>query len=94
MDLEQQKVKLSELHIDRAYLSSSWVKNRDPELTIYFHKVKSSKSKVKSLTSTFRKRIQNRLIKDSRLRSLFLFLLKEVYHGYMRSGIPLRDTFG
>ncbi len=35
VDLEQQKVKLSELHIDRAYLSSSWVKNRDPELTVY-----------------------------------------------------------
>ncbi len=34
-DLEQQKVKLSELHIDRAYLSSSWVQNRDPELTVY-----------------------------------------------------------
>ena len=34
-DLEQQKVKLSELHIDRAYLSSSWVKNRDPELVVY-----------------------------------------------------------
>lgn len=35
VDLEQQKVSLSELHIDRAYLSSSWVKNRDPQLTIY-----------------------------------------------------------
>ena len=35
LDLEHQKVQLSELHIDRAYLSSSWVKNRDPELTIY-----------------------------------------------------------
>ena len=35
LDLEQQKVKLSELYIDRAYLSSSWVKNRDPELTVY-----------------------------------------------------------
>ncbi|MDJ0597100.1 MAG: IS1182 family transposase [Pleurocapsa sp. MO_226.B13] len=35
VDLEHQKVQLSELHIDRAYLSSSWVKNRDPELTIY-----------------------------------------------------------
>ncbi len=34
-DLEHQKVQLRELHIDRAYLSSSWVKNRDPELTIY-----------------------------------------------------------
>ncbi len=35
VDLEHQKAQLSELHIDRAYLSSSWVKNRDPELTIY-----------------------------------------------------------
>ncbi len=35
VDLEQQEVKLSELHIDRAYLSSTWVKNRDPELTVY-----------------------------------------------------------
>ena len=35
VDLEHQKVRLSELHIDRAYLSSSWVKNRAPELTIY-----------------------------------------------------------
>ena len=35
VDLEHQKVQLRELHIDRAYLSSSWVKNRDPELTIY-----------------------------------------------------------
>ncbi len=34
-DLEHQKAQLSELHIDRAYLSSSLVKNRDPELTIY-----------------------------------------------------------
>ncbi len=34
-DLKHQKTKLSELHIDRAYLSSSLVKNRDPELTIY-----------------------------------------------------------
>ncbi len=35
VDLEHQKAQLRELHIDRAYLSSSWVKNRDPELTIY-----------------------------------------------------------
>ena len=35
VDLEHQKAYLSELHIDRAYLSSSWVKNRDPKLTIY-----------------------------------------------------------
>ncbi|NBD18197.1 MAG: IS1182 family transposase [Cyanobacteria bacterium] len=35
VDLEHQKAKLSELHIDRAYLSSSLVKNRDPELRIY-----------------------------------------------------------
>ena len=35
MDLKHQDVQLSELHIDRAYLSSSWVKNRDPELRIY-----------------------------------------------------------
>lgn len=35
VDLEHQQIQLRELHIDRAYLSSSWVKNRDPELTIY-----------------------------------------------------------
>jgi len=35
LDLESQKVKLVELHIDRAYLSSSWVKERGDELTIY-----------------------------------------------------------
>ncbi len=35
VDLKLQKVQLRELHIDRAYLSSSWVKNRDPQLTIY-----------------------------------------------------------
>ena len=35
VDLQHQKAQLSELHIDRAYLSSSLVKNRDPELTIY-----------------------------------------------------------
>ena len=35
VDLEHQKVKLSELDIDRAYLSSSLVKNRDSQLTIY-----------------------------------------------------------
>ncbi len=35
VDLKHQKARLKELHIDRAYLSSSWVKNRDPELTIY-----------------------------------------------------------
>ena len=35
VDLQHQKAKLSELHIDRAYLSSSLVKNRDSELTIY-----------------------------------------------------------
>lgn len=34
-DLVPQKVKLIELHIDRAYLSSSFVKERDNELTIY-----------------------------------------------------------
>ncbi len=34
VDLEYQKAKLRELHIDRAYLSSSWVKNRDPELNV------------------------------------------------------------
>jgi transposase len=34
-DLESQKVKLVELHIDRAYLSSSLVKERGDELTIY-----------------------------------------------------------
>ncbi len=35
IDLEHQKAQLKELHIDRAYLSSSLVKNRDPQLTIY-----------------------------------------------------------
>ncbi len=35
VDLEHQKAQLRELHIDRAYLSSSLVKNRDPQLTIY-----------------------------------------------------------
>ena len=35
VDLSHPLVQLSELHIDRAYLSSSRVKNRDPELTIY-----------------------------------------------------------
>ncbi len=30
VDLEHQQVQLRELHIDRAYLSSSWVKNREP----------------------------------------------------------------
>lgn len=34
-DLKSQKVKLVELHIDRAYLSSSLVQNREDELTIY-----------------------------------------------------------
>jgi hypothetical protein len=34
-DLKSQKVKLVELHIDRAYLSSSLVKERGDELTIY-----------------------------------------------------------
>lgn len=35
LDLESQQVQLVELHIDRAYLSSSWVKERGDELTIY-----------------------------------------------------------
>ncbi len=35
VDLEHQKAQLKELHIDRAYLSSSLVKNRDPQLRIY-----------------------------------------------------------
>ncbi|MEH2346048.1 transposase [Nostoc sp. JL23] len=34
-DLKYQKVNLVELHIDRAYLSSSLVQNRDDQLTIY-----------------------------------------------------------
>jgi hypothetical protein len=34
-DLKKQDIKLSELHIDRAYLSSELVKNRPLELTIY-----------------------------------------------------------
>ena len=35
IDLKSQKVKLVELHIDRAYLSSSLVQNRNDELTVY-----------------------------------------------------------
>lgn len=35
VDLKHQKAQLSELDIDRAYLSSSLVKNRGPELTVY-----------------------------------------------------------
>lgn len=34
-DLKAQKVKLVELHIDRAYLSSKWVKERDESLRIF-----------------------------------------------------------
>lgn len=34
-DLAHQGVQLVELHIDRAYLSSSWVTNRDETLTVY-----------------------------------------------------------
>jgi hypothetical protein len=34
-DLASQGVTLRELHIDRAYLSSTWVKDRPPELAIY-----------------------------------------------------------
>lgn len=34
-DLSLQKVKLAELHIDRAYLTSSWVKERGDDLKIY-----------------------------------------------------------
>ncbi len=34
-DLASQQVQLVELYIDRAYLSSSWVKERSDELTIY-----------------------------------------------------------
>jgi hypothetical protein len=35
IDLKAQKVKLVELHIDRAYLSSKWVKERDDQLNIF-----------------------------------------------------------
>ena len=35
VDLEHQNAQLKELHIDRAYLSSTLVKNRDPRLIIY-----------------------------------------------------------
>lgn len=35
IDLKTQKVELEELHIDRAYLSSEWVKNRDDNLKIF-----------------------------------------------------------
>jgi transposase len=34
-DLDQQQVTLGELHIDRAYLSSHWVRERDEKLAIY-----------------------------------------------------------
>lgn len=34
LDLESQQVTLEELHIDRAYLTSHWVKERSPELKI------------------------------------------------------------
>ena len=34
-DLKAQKVQLVELHIDRAYLSSQWVKQRDENLQIF-----------------------------------------------------------
>jgi len=34
-DLEHQAVTLQELHIDRAYLSSHWVRTRSPELEVY-----------------------------------------------------------
>ncbi len=34
-DLAQQAVTLGELHIDRAYLSSRWVRDRPEELTVY-----------------------------------------------------------
>lgn len=35
VDLEPQQVQLSELHIDRAYLSSEWVRQRPGDLRIY-----------------------------------------------------------
>jgi hypothetical protein len=35
LDLEGQKVELVELHIDRAYLSSEWVRKRDDNLKIF-----------------------------------------------------------
>lgn len=35
IDLKAQKVQLVELHIDRAYLSSQWVKARDENLQIF-----------------------------------------------------------
>ncbi len=35
VDLKAQKVKMIELHIDRAYLTSSWVKERPQDLTIF-----------------------------------------------------------
>ena len=35
LDLKAQKVELVELHIDRAYLSSEWVKKRDNSLKIF-----------------------------------------------------------
>ena len=34
-DLTAQKVKMVELHIDRAYLTSRWVKKRSQDLTIF-----------------------------------------------------------
>jgi hypothetical protein len=35
LDLDRQKVTLKELHIDRAYLSSHWVRERSDELEVY-----------------------------------------------------------
>ena len=35
LDLDRQKVALKELHIDRAYLSSHWVRERSDELEVY-----------------------------------------------------------
>lgn len=35
VDLKAQNVKMVELHIDRAYLPSHWVKERSPDLTIF-----------------------------------------------------------
>ncbi|MDZ7963340.1 MAG: hypothetical protein RMY34_36755 [Aulosira sp. DedQUE10] len=51
IDLKYQKVNLVELHIDRAYLSSSLVQNRTDELTVYCKawKVRNGKRFTKTL---------------------------------------------
>lgn len=51
IDLKCQKVNLVELHIDRAYLSSSLVQNRSDELTVYCKAWQVKNSKLFSKTA-------------------------------------------